>query len=412
MQNKLTDSERNKNIVYALLAVSLVLGIAMGTRNAFSGLFLQPISTDMKWGREVMSFAIALQNLVWGASQPFIGYIADRYGAKRVLIVGAALYAIGLVWTAFLTSGTTLALSAGIIMGVAVACTTYSVAYSVLGKMVDASRRAWAFGISAAAGSFGQFIMIPVGQWFITTEGWKFSLIGLAVIAATMAPLGWYFAKLGEKGKLLQPTGVGQASASEAMKTAFADRSYLLLTLGYFVCGFQVVFIGAHLTPYLLDKGTPAHVGVTALALIGLFNCIGTYLAGVVAGKMPKRYVLSSIYFMRSVVIVIFLALPLTAWSVYVFAATIGFLWLSTVPPTNALIAQIYGARYLGMLGGIVFFSHQIGSFLGAWLGGKLYDMNGNYDIVWMLTIALGIFAALVHLPIDERALDKRVVAA
>jgi MFS family permease len=405
----MTESERNKNIIYALLAVSIILGIAMGTRNAFSGLFLQPISTDMKWGREVMSFAIALQNLVWGAAQPFVGYIADRYGAKRVLIVGAALYVFGLVWTAFLTSGTTLALSAGIIMGVAVACTTYSVAYSVLGKMVDASRRAWAFGISAAAGSFGQFVMIPVGQWFITHEGWKFSLIGLAVITATVAPLGWYFATLGEKGKLPQPTGVGQASAGEAMKTAFADRSYLLLTLGYFVCGFQVVFIGAHLTPYLLDKGVPAHVGVTALALVGLFNCIGTYLAGVVAGKMPKRYVLSFIYFMRSVVIVIFLALPLTAWSVYFFAAVIGFLWLSTVPPTNALVAQIYGARYLGMLGGIVFFSHQIGSFLGAWLGGKLYDLNGNYDIVWMLTIALGIFAALVHLPIDERALENRV---
>jgi MFS family permease len=404
----MTESERNKNIVYALLAVSIILGIAMGTRNAFSGLFLQPISTDMKWGREVMSFAIALQNLVWGASQPFIGYIADRHGAKRVFIVGAALYAIGLVWTAFLSSGTTLAFSAGIVLGIAVSCTTYSVVFSVLGKMVDASRRAWAFGISAAAGSFGQFIMIPVGQWFISHEGWKFSLLSLAVIALAMAPLGWYFATLGEKGKLPQPEGIGQASAGEAMKTAFGDRSYLLLTLGYFVCGFQVVFIGAHLTPYLLDKGTPAHVGVTALALIGLFNCIGTYLAGVVAGKMPKRYVLSFIYFMRSVVIVIFLALPLTAWSVYSFAAAIGFLWLSTVPPTNALVAQIYGARYLGMLGGIVFFSHQIGSFLGAWLGGKLYDLNGNYDIVWMITIALGIFAALVHLPIDERALESR----
>jgi predicted MFS family arabinose efflux permease len=408
----MTDSERNKNIVYALLAVSIILGIAMGTRNAFSGLFMQPISTDMKWGREVMSFAIALQNLVWGASQPFIGYIADRYGAKRVLLIGAALYVIGLVWTSFLSSGTTLALSAGIVMGLAVACTTYTVAYSVLGKMVDASRRAWAFGISAAAGSFGQFVMIPVGQWFISHEGWKFSLIGLAVITTTMAPLGWYFAKLGEKGLLPQPSSVGQASASEAMKTAFADRSYLLLTLGYFVCGFQVVFIGAHLTPYLLDKGVPAHVGVTALALVGLFNCLGTYLAGVVSGQMPKRYVLSFIYFMRSIVIVIFLAVPLSPWSVYIFAAAIGFLWLSTVPPTNALVAQIYGARYLGMLGGIVFFSHQIGSFLGAWLGGKLYDLNGNYNTVWMLTIALGVVAALVHLPIDERALDKRVVTA
>jgi MFS family permease len=401
----------NERIFRALFAVALILGIAMGTRNAFSGLFLQPVSADMKWGREVFSFAVALQNLVWGASQPFIGYIADRYGAKRVLIAGAVLYALGLGWTAFLGNTFTLAISGGILMGVAIACTTYSVAYSVLGKMVPPERRAWAFGISAAAGSFGQFFMIPVGQFFITQNGWSASLIGLAVITATIAPLGWYFAKLGSEGKLPQPAAATQASAGEALRTAFADRSYTLLTLGYFVCGFQVVFIGAHLTPYLLDKGIAARVGVTALALVGLFNCFGTYLAGVLAGKLPKRYVLSFIYFMRSVVIVIFLALPLSEWTVYAFAAAIGFLWLSTVPPTNAIIAQVYGVRYLGMLGGIVFFSHQIGSFLGAWLGGKLYDVTGNYNTVWMLTIALGVFAAIVHLPIDERALESRTPA-
>ena len=392
----------------ALFAVALILGIAMGTRNAFSGLFLQPISADMKWGREVFSFTIALQNLVWGAAQPFVGFIADRYGAKRVLIIGAVLYAVGLAWTAFLSSSVTLAMSGGIIMGLAIACTTYTVAYSVLGKMVTPERRAWAFGISAAAGSFGQFLMIPVGQFFITQDGWSYSLLGLAVIVATIGPLGWYFAKLGTEGKLAQPSAAVQASASEALRAALGDRSYALLTLGYFVCGFQVVFIGAHLTPYLLDHGIAARVGVTALALIGLFNCFGTYLAGVMAGKMPKRYVLSFIYFMRSVVIAAFLLAPLSEWSVYAFAAAIGFLWLSTVPPTNAIIAQVYGVRYLGMLGGIVFFSHQIGSFLGAWLGGKIYDATGNYNTVWMLTIALGIFAGLVHLPIDERALENR----
>jgi MFS family permease len=381
----MNEIQRHSNLLRALLVVSIILGIAMGSRNAFSGLFLQPISSDMKWGREVFSFAVALQNLVWGASQPFVGYIADRWGAKRVLILGAVLYTIGFAWTSFLTSSTSLVLSGGIIMGLAVACTTYTVAYSVLGKMVDASRRAWAFGISAAAGSFGQFLMI-------------------------IAPLGWYFANLGQKGKLPQPSSVGQASAGEALRTAFGDRSYSLLTLGYFVCGFQVVFIGAHLGPYLIDKGTPAHVGVTALALIGLFNCIGTYVAGVLAGKMPKRYVLSAIYILRSVVIVLFLWIPLSPISVYLFAAAIGVLWLSTVPPTNALIAQIYGARYLGMLGGIVFFSHQIGSFLGVWLGGKIFDLTGNYNTVWMLTIGLGVFAALVHLPIDERALESRGV--
>ena len=393
----------------ALFAVAIILGIAMGTRNAFSGLFLQPISADMKWGREIFSFAIALQNLVWGAAQPFVGYVADRYGAKRVLMLGAVLYAVGLGWTAFLSNTTTLMLSGGVLMGLAIACTTYTVAYSVLGKMVPPDRRAWAFGISAAAGSFGQFLMIPVGQFFITSQGWAFSLVGLAVITASIAPLGWYFAKLGDAGKLpIAASNIRQATAGEALRTAFGDRSYTLLTLGYFVCGFQVVFIGAHLTPYLLDHGVPARVGVAALALIGLFNCFGTYLAGVMAGKLPKRYVLSFIYFMRSVVIGVFLLMPLTEWSVYAFAAAIGFLWLSTVPPTNAIIAQVYGVRYLGMLGGIVFFSHQIGSFLGAWLGGKIYDATGNYNTVWMLTIALGIFAGLVHLPIDERELTSR----
>ena len=230
----------NQRIFRALFAVALILGIAMGTRNAFSGLFLQPVSADMKWGREVFSFAVALQNLVWGASQPFIGYIADRYGARRVLMAGAVLYALGLGWTAFLSNTFTLAISGGILMGVAIACTTYSVAYSVLGKMVPPERRAWAFGISAAAGSFGQFFMIPVGQFFITQNGWSASLIGLAVITATIAPLGWYFAKLGSEGKLPQPAAATQASAGEALRTAFADRSYTLLTLGYFVCGFQV----------------------------------------------------------------------------------------------------------------------------------------------------------------------------
>ena len=231
-------------------------------------------------------------------------------------MVGAVLYSLGLTWTAFLSNTFTLALSGGILMGVAIACTTYSVAYSVLGKMVPPERRAWAFGISAAAGSFGQFLLIPVGQWFISHNGWSFSLVGLALITATIAPLVWYFAKLGEEGKLPQlVSNVRQATAGEALRAALADRSFALLTLGYFVCGFQVVFIGAHFTPYLLDKGIEARVGVTALALIGLFNCFRTYLAGVVAGKIPKRFVLSFIYLMRSVVIALFLAMPISEWS-------------------------------------------------------------------------------------------------
>ncbi|MCX8098866.1 MAG: MFS transporter [Casimicrobiaceae bacterium] len=383
----------------------------MGVRNTFSGLFLQPISRDLGWGREIFSLAVAVQNLLWGAAQPFVGYLTDRHGAARVLLAGALLYALGLSAAALLPTPWVFGLSAGVLLGLGIACTTYTVAYSVLGRMVEPSRRAWAFGVSAAAGSLGQVALLPAAQGLIEAVGWVATLLWLSALTALIAPLGLYFARLGRLGSDPSRAGEGAAptaSAREALADACGDRSFWLLNLGYFVCGFQVVFIGAHLAPYLADCGLPANVSVTALALIGLFNVAGTYAAGALASSLPKRYVLSAIYGLRSLVIVVFLALPLTAWSVYLFAAAIGLLWLSTVPPTNALVAQIYGARHLGLLGGIVFFSHQVGSFLGAWLGGRLFDLTGSYQMVWWLAIALGVFATVIHWPIDERALETR----
>jgi MFS family permease len=401
------------NLGVALITAAIILGIAMGTRNAFSGLWLQPMSDAKGWGREVFSFAVALQNLVWGASQPFVGLLADKRGARGVLIAGGVLYAVGLIGCAFAPSPFWLSFFGGGVIGLGVSCSTYTVAYSVLGRLVSPQRRSWAFGIAAAAGSFGQFLMIPAGQFFITNAGWSQALIWLGAVTVAIIPLGIALAHYGAAAQLASvESSSGSVSVKEALREALADRSYLLLTLGYFVCGFQVVFIGSHLMPYLTDKSVAAHVGVTALALVGLCNVLGTYAAGSLGQRYPKRKVLAAIYFARSIVIGAFLLAPLTSLSIYVFAAGIGLLWLSTVPPTNALVAQIYGVRYLGMLAGIIFFSHQVGSFLGAWLGGRLFDLTGSYNLMWGICIGLGVMAAIVHWPIDERPIAGRSAAA
>ncbi len=392
---------------------AIIVGLAMGTRNAFTGLWMQPITQSQGWGREVFSLTVALSNLAWGITQPFIGLLADKKGARAVLVWGALTYCAGLIGVAYLNSPLWLNVFGGVVMGVAISCTTYSVVYSVLGRLASPARRSWAFGIAAAAGSFGQFLMIPTAQWFISNVGWSQALLWVAALVFAIAPLGWALANYGESARnTTNAIPSGAVTVKAALTEAFSDRSFGLLTAGYFVCGFQVVFIGAHLSPYLSDRSVPAHVGVTALALIGLFNVFGTYLAGALGQTYPKRKILAAIYLARSVVIAIFLWVPISAISVYFFAAGIGFLWLSTVPPTNALVAQIYGVRYMGMLAGIIFFSHQIGSFLGAWLGGRIFDSTGSYNVMWGICIALGVFAAIVHWPIDERPLSQRKRAA
>ena len=384
-----------------LVAGGTILTLAMGIRHGF-GLFLQPISSDLGWGRETFALAIAIQNLVWGATQPFAGMVADRFGTARVVIGGAILYGLGLVLMANASAPWLFVLTAGVLIGTGLSGVTFSVISGILGRRFPPEKRSMALGISAAAGSFGQFAVLPLTQWLLSNVGWHLALLALAGVALMIVPLA---AALVERRESVVNTF--KQSARQAIAEAVRHKGYMLLTLGFFVCGFQVVFVGVHLPAYLADKGMPAHVAVMSLALIGLFNIIGTYTAGYLGGRMSKKYILSFIYFARAVVFALFFWLPVTIVSVYVFAMALGLLWLSTVPVTNGMVAQIFGVRYLAMLSGLTFFSHQIGSFLGAWLGGKLYDVTGSYDIVWYLAIALGIVAGLINLPINEQPIKR-----
>ncbi len=369
----------------------------MGIRHGF-GMWLQPMTMANGWTREGFAFALALQNLTWGITQPFVGMIADRYGAMRVLIAGALIYAAGVALMAFSSTTATFSLTAGLLLGVAQSCCTYSIVYGVIGRNVSPEKRSSAMGIAAAAGSFGQFLMLPVERELIAGFGWQHALLILSGALLAIIPLA---TGLREKFQPIQ-TEHREQTIWQAVREAAGYRSFQWLMAGYFVCGFQVVFIGVHLPSYLKDHGLGADVAAWALALVGLFNVIGTYAAGQLGERLYKRHILAFIYFMRSVVITLYLLAPLTAMSTYLFASAMGLLWLSTIPPTNAVVVQMFGPRHFSMLSGFVFFSHQIGSFLGVWLGGKLYDNTGSYNIVWYLCIALGIFAALANLPVKE----------
>lgn len=390
-----------------LIASGLVLTLAMGVRHGF-GFWLQPISQAHGWTRETYSLAMALQNLMWGAFGPFAGMAADRYGTARVIVVGAALYMAGLLWMALVDQPTGFVIGSGILIGGALACTAFGAVSGIIGRTAPEAKRSWAFGISSAAGSFGQFAMMPVEQQLISSVGWQHAFYLLAaLVVAVMIPMAFW---LREPKRI--KAALHEQSIWEATREAFAYPSFLLLVAGYFVCGFQLVFIGVHMPAYLRDKGiADPQVAVIALALIGLFNIFGSYYAGKLGGFLPKRYLLSSIYFCRALCIAIFLAAPLSNGSVYLFAAAMGLLWLSTVPLTNGVVAGIFGVRHLSMLSGFVFFSHQVGSFFGVWLGGYLYTKQGNYNTVWMITIALGFFAALINLPINEKAIARTAPA-
>ena len=384
-----------------LICGALIVTLSMGIRHGF-GLWLQPVTMDRGWSRETFALAIAIQNLSWGLAGPFAGALSDRFGAFRVLIVGALFYAAGLVLMGLSTSALGFMGSAGLLLGMAQSGTTYAVVYGVIGRNVPANRRSWAMGVTAAAGSFGQFLMVPLENGLIGGVGWQNALFILGLSALAIVPLAF-----GLKEPAVAAAKGPQQSIKAAVSEAFAHPSFLLLMAGYFVCGFQLVFIGVHMPSYLKDHGLTPNVATTALALIGLFNVVGTYAAGSLGERMPKKYILSAIYGLRAVAITVFLNVPLTPWSVYIFAAVMGTLWLSTVPPTNAVIAQIFGVKYLSTLGGFVFLSHQCGSFLGAWLGGRLYNMTGSYDVVWWIAVALGVFAALVNLPVNEQAIVR-----
>ena len=366
------------------------------------GFFLTPMSSENGWSREVFALAIAIQNLVWGAAQPIAGMIADRYGTWRVLAGGAVLYALGLILMAYSTDPLSLQLTGGVLIGIGIAGSTFALVAAAFARLVPPSMRTIALGAATAAGSAGQFIFAPLGQGFIQAYGWQTALILIALFVMAVPFLG-----IPLRGKPAVPTSGLDQSIPQALGEAFRHRSYLLLTAGFFVCGFQIGFITVHLPAYLNDIGIPAGWGGAAIALIGLFNIFGSFGVGFLANRYPMRYLLSAIYLMRAVAITLFILLPVSVPSVLVFSAVIGFLWLSTVPPTQALVALMFGTRYMATLFGFVFFSHQFGSFIAIWAGGRLFDATGSYDLVWWGSVALGIFAGIVHLPIVERPVSR-----
>jgi predicted MFS family arabinose efflux permease len=394
------------SMTQVLLCGAAIVTLSMGIRHGF-GLFLQPMTMERGWTREAFAFALGVQNLAWGLAGPLAGMLADKYGAFRVLVGGGVLYALGLVLMGLSSSALAFLGSAGLLIGMAQAGTTYAVIYGVIARQVAPEKRSWAMGVAAAAGSFGQFLMLPLSNGLLGGLGWQNTLFVLGCIALAILPLS-----LGLKEPAQAVASGPKQSAGAALREAMAYPSFRLLMAGYFVCGFQVVFIGVHLPSYLKDQGLSAGVATTALALIGLFNVAGTYLAGSLGQRVSKRYILSTIYLLRAVVITVFVLTPVSPWTVYLFAAAMGLLWLSTVPPTNALVAQIFGVQYMGMLGGFVFLAHQVGSFMGVWLGGKLFDTTGSYTVVWWLTVALGVFAALINLPVRETPIVRPQAAA
>lgn len=391
--------------VLILLCGSVILTLAMGVRHT-AGLFLQPMTLDHGWSRETFSFAIALQNLVWGLASPFAGAIADRHGAGRTVAGAALLYVVGLVLMAHAGSAAALDLSGGLLVGLGLSGTTFAVILGVIGRQTTPARRSLALGVASAGGSFGQFAVLPVGQALISAYGWQSALVLLACGVGLIVPLAWAMAD-GHK----PATGAGQ-SVAEALREAGGERSFHYLFWSYFVCGFQTAFIMLHLPSFLVDAGFSANVGMTAVALIGLFNVFGSFIFGWGGGRCSKKSLLALIYGLRGIAIVVFLVVPLSTASAWVFAAVMGLLWLGTVPLTNGLVAQIFGLRYMSMLTGVVFLGHQLGSFLGAWLGGRIYDETGSYLVAWSVAVGLSVLATVLSWPIDERPLVRAEVEA
>lgn len=388
-----------------LIAGCVILTLSMGVRHT-AGLFLQPMTVDHGWSRETFSFAIALQNLVWGLASPFAGALADRYGAGRTVAAAAVLYAIGLGLMAYADTPLAFDLSAGVLIGLGLSGTTFAVIMGVIGRHTTPEKRSLALGIASAGGSFGQFAVLPVGQMMITAYGWQSALVLLACGVGLIAPLANALAD-GHRPS----AGAGQ-SVGQALREAGGQRSFHYLFWGYFVCGFQTAFIMLHLPAFLVDGGLSANVGMTAVALIGLFNILGSFLFGWGGGCYSKKNLLVLIYAARAVAILVFMLIPLSTASAWLFAAAMGILWLGTVPLTNGLVAQIFGLRYMSMLTGVVFLGHQLGSFLGAWLGGRIFDETGSYGLAWGIAIGLSVLAALCSAPIDERPLARAGGAA
>ncbi len=385
-------------LLVLVIAGCLIAAVTNGIRTSF-GLFTLPMSTELGFSRESWGLAMAIQNLAWGIAQPFAGGLADRYGTARVIVGGMVVYAIGIVLMVHSTDGTMLSLTAGVIVGVGIAASSFSMVMAAFGRHVPQEKRAMIFGIATAASSFGQFAFAPIGQAFITEFGWSTALLYLAAILALAIPL-----TLALRGRATSVPGQADMPFMQALSRAWGHGSYKLLVIGFFVCGFHIAFINVHMPAFLVQEcGLSPAIGSWAIAVIGLFNIVGSLLAGYLGSRLPKQLLLASIYFTRAVAIGLFVLFPVTELTAYIFAAAMGLLWLSTVPLTAGLVSLFFGPRYMGMLYGLAFFSHQLGSFAGVWLGGYAFDATGSYAIVWYVGIILGLASAAIHLPIRER---------
>jgi MFS family permease len=388
-----------------VLCGCLIAIIGFGARFGLAFL-LVPISSAHGWGRDVFSLALAIQMLLWGAAQPFVGAIADRFGPTLVLSVGALFYAVGLATMAYATTPAMLHLTAGVLIGFGLAGASFTIVISAFGKLMPQRWRSLAFGAGTAAGSFGQFLFSPLAVGLIANYGWQSTLAIFAMMVLLIVPLSLVLATPRPVQGIAR-----QQSVMQALTEAFGHRSYVLLMLGYFTCGFQTFFIGVHLPAYLMDRGLSAELGGWTLAIIGLFNIVGSIGSGWLGNMMPKRFILAGIYFGRSLVIIIYIMLPASSAVTLIFGAVMGVLWLSTIPPTSSLVAIMFGTRWLAMLLGVAFFSHQLGGFLGVWLGGLLFERTGSYDAVWYLAILFGLLSAVINLPIVEKPVH-RIAAA
>ncbi len=379
----------------------IIMTITFGVRAGF-GLFLQPMSTEYGWGREVFSLSMAFQNLAWGALGAVAGGVADRYGPGRVIAGAAVCYILGLIGMSVISSPVGMYLNCGLLLGMALGGASFGIILAIIGRTVAPEKRSFAMGIATSAGSFGQFALLPVTQFLIASYGWHAALFVLAGVVALVMPLAIPLA-----GKPAATAGTPQ-SIGEALHEAIREKGFHMLFWGYFVCGFHIAMLTVHLPSFVTDSGLKVEHGMTALALIGLFNIVGTLGAGYLGGRVSKKYLLSGIYAIRGVLISMLVFLPLTPVVLYTFACGIGLLWLGTVPLTNGLVGQIFGMRYAAMLASIVFFGHQIGSFFGVWLAGHLYDTTGSYQGAFLASIGLSVFAALINLPVNETPLDQR----
>lgn len=396
---------KNRALLLGILFGGSVMALALGIRHV-QGLFLLPMTLDRGWGRELFSFAMAVQNMVWGLAQPFTGMVADRFGSKHVVAVGTLLYAGGLVLMTNASTGWELVLSAGVLIGLALSCTAFGVIYGCISRIAPAELRSASVGLTGAIGGAGLFLLVPITQDLQSSVGWSAALLLMAAAIALLFPGALV---LNDAQYRTSNTGGSGVSMKSAVWEAFAHRGFWLLNLGFLACGFQLAFIAGHLPAYLLDQGLDVRHAVVGLAVVGLTNVAGTYVCGWLGGRYRPKYLLGVLYLARTVFMALFLLLPLTPGSVYLFCGAMGFLWLGTVPLTSGVLAGVFGVQYISTLFGFVFFGHQLGGFLGVWLGGYVFDWYGSYNYVWACSMLIGVIASALHLLINDEPVDRKV---